>query len=449
MIISVTIENWMSFRDKTRFSMVASRERQHGERLYPIDKPKMRILPVAAIFGGNASGKTNFFKALRFARNMVVHGTQSEESIPVEPFQLDAKYSRAPSRFTFEILIENIIYEFSFAVNRKSVLEEKLVKISAASEQVLYECDSTTLTVDSSRKYKRHGNKPTNVDSSRKYTVDELIFQGTRSNQLFLTNTVDQNFDRFKHIFDWFKNSLVLISPDARFAPFEQFIGGKSSLHSDMNDMLSQLDTGIVRIAGEEIPLDNVAFEHFPFLDQLKAELKEDLNDNSSIRLGVGQDDFLITKKKGKLIAKKMVTYHSKTGIGSMKFTMPQESDGTRRIIDLLPAFLSMSQPNSKKVYIIDEIGRSLHTLIIKKLIESFLSRCVGSHSQLLFTTHDVLLMSQQLLRRDEMWVTERNDDGSTEMRSFSDYKDVRYDKDIRKSYLQGRLGGIPRILLD
>jgi len=429
MIISVTIENWMSFRDKTHFSMVSSRERQHGERIYPVDKYKMRTLPVAAIFGGNASGKTNFFKALKFAQNMVVKGTQPEESISVEPFTLDTKYSSVPSRFSFEILIENVIYEFSFAVNSKSVLEEKLVQISASSERVLYE---------------RRGNKFTPVDPSLKDTFVSFIFKGTRSNQLFLTNTVDQNFDRFKHIFDWFKNSLVLIAPDARFAPFEQFIGGKSSLRSEMNNMLSQLDTGIERIDGEEIPLENL-----PFPDQLKAEFKDDLRNSDAIRLGVDQDNFLITKKKGKLIAKKMVTYHSKTDGGPIKFNMQQESDGTRRIIDLLPAFLSMSQPNSKKVYIIDEIGRSLHTLVIRKLMESFLSRCVGSHSQLLLTTHDVLLMDQTLLRRDEMWVTERNLDGSTEMRSFSDYKDVRYDKDIRKSYLQGRLGGIPRILLD
>jgi len=429
MIISVAIENWMSFRDKTHFSMVASRERQHGGRLYPIDKHKMRVLPVAAIFGGNASGKTNFFKALRFARNMVVQGTQPEESIPVEPFTLDPKYSSVPSRFTFEILIENIIYEFSFAVNSKLVLEEKLVQISAASERVLYE---------------RRGNQLYTSDPSLKNEFVDFIFKGTRSNQLFLTNTVFQNFDRFKHIFDWFKNSLILIAPDARFSNIKHFIEENSPLYSDINNMLSQLDTGIERIGSEEIPLDNL-----PFPEQLKAEFKDDLRGASAIRSGVDQDNFLRTKKKGKLIVKNMVTYHSKTDGNPIKFTMQQESDGTRRIIDLLPAFLSMSQPNSKKVYIIDELGRSLHTLVIKKLIESFLSRCVGSHSQLLFTTHDVLLMSQQLLRRDEMWVTERNFDGSTEMRSFSDYKDVRYDKDIRKSYLQGRLGGIPRILLD
>jgi len=128
---------------------------------------------------------------------------------------------------------------------------------------------------------------------------------------------------------------------------------------------------------------------------------------------------------------------------------MYQESDGSQRIIDLLPAFLEIAGADSKRVYVIDEVDRSLHTLLTRQLLESYLSGCSqDSRAQLLFTTHDVLLMDQQLLRRDEMWITERDEAGVSSLMSFSEYKDVRYDKDIRKSYLQGRLGGIPRILL-
>lgn len=128
---------------------------------------------------------------------------------------------------------------------------------------------------------------------------------------------------------------------------------------------------------------------------------------------------------------------------------MRQESDGSQRVIDILPAFLEMSATNSKKVYVIDEVDRSLHTLLIRPLIEKYLLKCSSdSRAQLLFTTHNVLLMDQDLLRRDEMWVAERNSKGVSNLLSFSEYKDVRYDKDIRKSYLQGRLGGIPRIFL-
>jgi AAA15 family ATPase/GTPase len=102
-----------------------------------------------------------------------------------------------------------------------------------------------------------------------------------------------------------------------------------------------------------------------------------------------------------------------------------------------------------KKVYVIDEVDRSLHTLLTHKLLDAYLATCsTETRTQLLLTTHDVLLMDQNLLRRDEMWVAERDASGNSSLMSFSEYKDIRYDKDIRKSYLQGRLGGIPRILL-
>jgi hypothetical protein len=155
----------------------------------------------------------------------------------------------------------------------------------------------------------------------------------------------------------------------------------------------------------------------------------------------------VVTRKEGELIAWKLVTFHQKADGSEAKFELQQESDGSRRVIDLLPAFLELSAPSSKKVYIIDELDRSLHTLLTRSLLEGYLENCSQeSRCQLLFTTHDVLLMDQHLFRRDEMWVAERNASGSSRLWSFSDYKDVRYDKDIRKSYLQGRLGGIPRM---
>ena len=98
----------------------------------------------------------------------------------------------------------------------------------------------------------------------------------------------------------------------------------------------------------------------------------------------------------------------------------------------------------------IDEVNRSLHPLLTRKLIEMYLASCSpNKKSQLLLTTHDVLLMDQSLLRRDEMWIAERDADGASSLISFSEFVNMRYDKDIRKSYLQGRLGGIPKILID
>ena len=118
-------------------------------------------------------------------------------------------------------------------------------------------------------------------------------------------------------------------------------------------------------------------------------------------------------------------------------------------MIDLLPAFLELEAGKSQKVYVIDEVDRSLHTALTRDLLETYLRGCSPeSRAQLLLTAHDVFLMDQRLLRRDEIWIAERDAAGASRLFSLSDYKEVRYDKDIRKSYLLGRLGGIPRFLL-
>jgi len=431
MIISISIENWMSFRDPVTFSMIASRERQHGGRVPLLHKYKTKILPVAAIYGGNASGKTNFFKALNFVKALVVKGTQPDNLIVVEAFHLDANARGLASRFSFQLLINEVIYEFSFALTRKMILEERLVQISSSSEKVLYH---------------RYDGKPNFHVSLQKDQFLQFAFQGTRDNQLFLTNSVSQKVENFKPVYDWFKDSLELIAPDSRFEPFEQFLDEGHPLYASMNEMLRLLDTGISHLGSEDM-----AFASISMPETLKTQLREKLKEGMSVRLLAESTNerFVITRKGGDLIAKKLVTYHRKLDGSEAKFEIRQESDGSQRIIDLLPTFLELTATHSKKVIVIDEVDRSLHTLLIRRLLEYCLSNCSGtSRSQLLFTTHDVLLMDQELFRRDELWVAERDVDGVSNLFSFSEYKDVRYDKDIRKSYLQGRLGGVPRMLL-
>jgi AAA15 family ATPase/GTPase len=304
------------------------------------------------------------------------------------------------------------------------------VSITSTSEKVLY--------------HRRDGN-PNFDDSLAKDQFLQFAFKGTRQNQLFLTNLVSQTVENFRPVYDWFKDTLELVAPDSRFEPFEQFLDDGQPLYSTMNEMLSHLDTGIAHLGGEEVP-----FENIPLPDPLRTMLQEDVEEGMTVRLltDPSNERFLVTRKSGELVARKLVTYHSKMDGTEAKFGIRQESDGSKRVIDLLPAFLELSAQVSKKVYVIDEVDRSLHTLLTRRLLETYLANCTTkTRTQLLFTTHDVLLMDQQLLRRDEMWVAERDATGTSSLFSFSEYKDVRYDKDIRKSYLQGRLGGIPRIL--
>ncbi len=274
------------------------------------------------------------------------------------------------------------MYEFGFVVDAKSVREEWLLEVMATTERLLYR--------------RRDGR----IEFGSAHANDAFLafaFRGTRDNQLFLTNSVSQKVDHFKPVHDWFRDRLVFVSPDATFGRMDLFVGDDPARTRGMDLMLARLDTGIVHLKGESLH--------------------------------------------------RVVTQHRHEDGSLTRFELAHESDGTIRIIDLLPAFLDLADPATARIYVIDELDRSLHTLLTRRLLEMFLSASgPDTRGQLLFTTHDALLMDQSLLRRDEMWVTERNDRGESTLMSFSEYKDVRYDKDIRKSYLQGRLGGVPRM---
>lgn len=429
MLISFSVENWRSFKERATFSMLASREKQHSDRVPRIKDYKMNLLPIAAVYGGNASGKTNLLKALSFAKNFIVKGTQPESNIPVEPFRLDPGCLKAPTRLSFEIFTGNRCYEFGFRATSKKVVEEWLIEIRKTTEKQLYH---------------RQADQIHFAPELAKDQFLKFAFQGTRDNQLFLTNAVHQKVTIFKSIYIWFRDRLVMIAPDSRFGPLEYVLEKDHPLSSLMSDALNQLDTGISRLGDDFVELNNL---NLP--ESFREKLMEDLAEGDTVDFRIEPDDdrFLLTKKNGQFSARKLISYHNDIQGNEIRFDIKQESDGTRRAIDLLPAFLDL-MGGTERVYVIDELDRSLHTLLLQSLLKNYLES-VGkdSRSQLLFTTHDALLMDQKMFRRDEMWVSERDSMGCAGLIAFSDYKEIRNDKDIRKSYLQGRIGGVPRIL--
>lgn len=407
--------------------MVAGRERRHGHRVPRIERFRTRLLPVAAIFGGNASGKTNFFRGLSFARALVVDGTsQLGEPIPVEPFRFDEESETRPSRFSFELLIDDAIYGYGFSVTAAGVEHEELNIQTYATSKILY--------TRSKDRIQFHRSLP-NIDKLR------MAFKLTRDNQLFLTSSLAHNVREFHSIYRWFDESLELIAPDSRFA-LVKYLADEYVLDSSINEALSRLDLGLIRLDAQEVLIES-------FLsNRMITEIQKKLKARQSAIIGVGTcGRYLVTRQNGKLRAQKLVTYHRRSHGQEVMFEFDDESDGSQRAIDLLPAFLDLASSECNKTYAIDEFDRSLHPMLTRWLLERHLDRSSQhSRSQLLLSTHDIQLIDQSLLRRDEMWVSETDRHGVSHLIAFCEYKGLRKDKDILKAYIQGRVGGIPKI---
>ena len=151
-------------------------------------------------------------------------------------------------------------------------------------------------------------------------------------------------------------------------------------------------------------------------------------------------EEVAIVYENDEIIAKRIITQHTNSEGKNIEFNIGQESDGTKRLIDYIPAFQEII--NNDKVYVIDEIERSIHPITIKEIVTK-LALDEQVKGQLIFSTHESNLLDQNILRPDEIWFAQKDLDGSSKIYSLSDFK-IHNTIDIENGYLKGRFGGIP-----
>lgn len=426
--------------------MAASKESQHGVRVANGAEWPVRLLQAAAIWGANASGKSNFTKALRFAQHMVVAGTRPEAPVGRVPFKLRDGTANEPSRFMFELMVESEeeekLFRYTFAVMNREVVEESLLEIRPSSEKV-YFSRRTTGKLGEEHLFSLDWWDRRSVDDEERQFA-KFIAKGTQTNQLFLHEAMDRKLELLAPVFRWFRDQLVVLDPDAEHFSLETLHDNRPDLRNYVAMMLNHADTGVNTISAERVPLESLGLPT-KTRESLISQMKED-GAGILLRSPMGQR-FSIFLNQGELVASRLVTYRNSKEGRQVAFETSEESDGTLRLFDLSPVFYDLATEGGRKTYVIDELDRSMHTQLCEALLESyFAERSPETRSQLIFTTHDVELLDQKLLRRDEVWFIEHGDYGECRLQRLSDYKEVRHDKDIRRAYLDGCFAGVPHL---
>ncbi len=444
MLIEFRVSNWKSFRDEIVLSMEALTERRFSERLSRLGKGgkdrkilkrQVRLLPVAAIYGANASGKSGLVQALRFLKDFVLTppGTPYDPILRI-PYRLDDKGRGNPTKFEITVLAQDDeVYQYGISLTDRSIKEEFLVRLRPTKEELLF---------------LRQDNRIVEVGKSLSIERQHLdVLQAMlRENVPFLSHLVFANSGKIAWlVFSWFKDTLEIILPDSVFLPMDEALDPDGPLFSEINHVLPLLDTGIERIDTEKVPLAEITMPGYQSVEEGLRHLgivgKVQFTDPRT-----GDRLLLERNTDGEIEARRIVFYHRGADGKTYPFRFGDESDGTRRLLDILPAIVRMSRRNDRKVFVFDELDRSMHTLLTRNLLEIFLSDSgPESRMQLIMTTHDVMLLDQKLLRKDEMWALEKNAQGRSELFSFAEF-DLRHDHDIRKYYLAGKLGGVPRL---
>ncbi len=443
MLLQFVVENFRSFKEECILNMIpAKKTREHKEHVLRDETGrKVEAVPFVAMYGANASGKSNLVSAISFAKDLVVNGTRGEQSIPVVPFRLNAESQQKGSRFEFVIKHQGVLYTYGFLVSASRIEEEWLFAVLNKQEVRLFE----RVTTDQQTNVEFGNQLAQNISDKR---VLEVVARTTRPNQLFLTEANDRNVEMLKPLMRWFRSNLQIISPDTRYQNLELRAHNDDQFIDFLQNFLKQSDFGIsgVKPVQKTFDLD----EHFPGMpDHIKDEFLGSLRKGKKMAMFIQAEGQFFTlacdpelSDEPVLLALKM--QHKGANGEIIDFDAEDESDGTLRMMHLLPSLLDLQQ--NENVYIIDEIDRSMHPLLSKLYVQTFLNNSVEnpSNGQLIVTTHDTALQTMGL-RRDEIWFMDKDDAGVSKMYSLAEFK-VRNDLKIDKGYLNGRFGGIPFI---
>lgn len=444
MLVRISIENFKSFDSPVEFTMISSGKIQTLKE-HRIQVKGSNILKNAVIYGANASGKSNLVDFFRFFKNTV----QNELPLSCVEWYCKNKEENKSKESTFEIQFilgqKCYAYGFSAVLSERKITDEWLYELHQnGTGKQLFECGC-------GRRPVLGENVRLSAAERARFDVYAEDFEGNVTT-LFLKemNRGKKYADNsallfFQNAYRWFKNHLYVIHPDTPLMDFEYYYDEPSL--DRINQVIQTFDTGISRVSIKDISMEElenaVPKEVFAKMMQhvnakLQASAEENRNVEIHITMRSKESIFNITVNgTQEPIVKTICLHHGKS---FYDFRFEDESDGTRRLFDLIDILLNQKED---VVYIVDELERSLHPKLTEHYLELFSKFHENHRNQLIFTTHESCIMKQSLFRRDEIWFIERNIDNASTIYSLDRFKE-RYDKQLSKAYLEGRYGAIP-----
>ena len=402
MLIEFSVANYRSFRERQTFSLLAAPRLGRKENIFVPEldgEEGPPLLKAAAIYGPNASGKSNLIKALRVVQLLArLESSAQQPVLPVNPFRFDPALQTEPSRFEFHFIAERQRYKFKLALTAERIIEEELVCYPRGKEVLLY-----------SRRY---------LDQHEKYVFGDQLEGGrdvqetwrklTSPQRLFMAQAVANSSEELRQLripFAWLTSHIDIWCDNnmSALVDFTRMIKDKKSMAADIVEFVRDLD----------IPVNHIDFEApRPLLSE------------------------------GDSAQRKILLRHQ-SALGEADFEFEEESFGTQNLIGFFFPWILLTHPlSSTRVLVVDELDTSLHPGVVAALVRKHI-QLEKAGAQLIFTTHDTHLMDTKLLRRDQLWLTERDRSGATRLMSIHEFEG-RESEDVEKRYYEGRYRGLP-----
>ncbi len=405
MLLELSVANFLSFKEKVTFSMLANYSNGLSDNYIMLDNKK--VLKTAAIYGANASGKSNLFKILMAVISMLKNSNNADinAKLSVVPFKFDLKTAGKPSEFEVKFTIRKVRYVYGFKADRNKIYEEYLYYYPNGRETKIFD--------------------RINTNEYSYNQKDEKILKDIESknapNKFFLATATNWNFEKTKEAYDFLTSGINICFniEDLKNKAFAAYEKGNDYLKEFALDFLKKTDFNI-----EDYLISTVVIPP-EILNNMPEFLKNDL------------------EKKPKLF---QVLFKHKGA--DTYLSLDEESLGTQMVFAFIPFIVEAL--NTQKILIIDELDKSLHPFLVHYIVEMFNNPEFNKNgAQLIFNTHDTNLLDLNILRRDQIWFTEKNsDNGESTLYSLSDFS-VRKKENVEKGYMLGRYGAVPFIKND
>jgi hypothetical protein len=415
MLIEFSIGNYRSFKDKVTFSMkaaniVAQDTKTDEHNTFVVDD-QLTLLKSAAIYGANASGKSNLAKAINFMKWFMINSskeTQSTEPIGVEPFALSTETQTQPSLFEMVFILDDKTYRYGFKATEKNVVSEWLFYVSKKRQTRLFERENQDFNI------------------SKKFQGEDIQSK-TRENALFISVAAQFNVEIAKKVLDWVTKKIQIISGLNSYSSYTfKYLEAGDDNREEIIQLIKNLDLGIrdIRVTEREVTLNPLLIP-----EELLKEVK-----SATV----------------KATSRTIMTMHQKFDpqgnfISLESFDLDnQESEGTKKIFSIAGLLIDTLKKGNTLIF--DEFDARLHPLMSKAIVEMFNSQENNyKNAQLIFMTHNTNLLNNKLFRRDQIWFTEKNKYGATDLYSLVEYK-IRNDASFESDYIKGKYGAIPFI---
>ncbi len=428
MLAEFRVSNFRSFLDERVFSMVASNDKVHTKS-NTNQVGKLNLLKAAAIFGANASGKSNTIRAIFELRNFVLTSATAMnhgDPINVEPFLLDPDAPQLPTDIEVTMFIDAVRYTYAVSLTRSRVLKERLSAYPKGREQCWFERTYNPKTKSEEWSFRKEFNTA---------KVNKELIETTRENGLALSRGAQLAIKSLEPVYSWFTNSLrcLNLTQDPTIDEHSVLMSFTMKLWKQKPEF-QEFATNLLRDA--DFGIDGIEIRETKFTPDLISPKAPPL-----IR------ENLLKRYSGKVMMDMSMLHTNNDGSVSVKIPIAEEASGTQRLSCLSGRLWDTLQ--NGYTLLIDELDCSMHPLLVRKLVEMFQNTELNSKgAQLIFTTHDTTLMDSTLLRRDQIWFCEKDQRGATDLFSLYDFKSnengrPRNDTAFQKSYLGGRYGAI------